>query len=98
MPLVTNYFTAGPAESIILTKGLNGQKLRFPLHLWYCPVSIENGTQVNRCVRRIVFSTTGKRWCGPVVVLKFSGSRRMGYVDAGLKDLLNLSAYFNGEE
>ena len=37
---------------------------------------------------------TPKAWCGPVIVLKFSGTRLEGYSDAGECELATLSAYF----
>ncbi|EKM50514.1 uncharacterized protein PHACADRAFT_166193 [Phanerochaete carnosa HHB-10118-sp] len=83
-----------PPNTIILTQGLNGEALRFPLHIWYCPVALQRGSPVNRAIFRITSGAAEKAWCGPVVVLKFNGSRRQGYTDAGSNDLPALSAYF----
>ncbi|KAF5338585.1 hypothetical protein D9611_012764 [Ephemerocybe angulata] len=94
IPLIQSYFPDGPCEGIILTQGLNGEPLRFPLHLWYCPESLRKGASVNRAIHHITSNAARKTWCGPVIVLKFSGSRRQNYTDAGSNDLPALSAYF----
>ena len=93
-PLVQEYFPESVPNTIILTQGLNGEPLRFPLHIWYCPTALQRGAPVNRAIYRITSGTAPKPWCGPVVVLKFNGSRRQGYSDAGTNDLPALSAYF----
>ncbi|PSS36942.1 hypothetical protein PHLCEN_2v1218 [Hermanssonia centrifuga] len=93
-PLVQNYFAESVPNTIILTQGLNGEALRYPLHIWYCPIALQRGSPVNRGINRITSSAAGKPWCGPVIVLKFNGSRRHGYTDAGSNDLPALSAYF----
>ncbi|CCM02568.1 uncharacterized protein FIBRA_04671 [Fibroporia radiculosa] len=95
LPLVQDYFTEslGPS-TIILTQGLNGEPLRFPLHIWYCPKSLLKNSPVNRAIYRITSGAAPKPWCGMVIVLKFNGTRRQGYTDAGVNDLPALSAYF----
>ncbi|OBZ74224.1 hypothetical protein A0H81_05955 [Grifola frondosa] len=92
-PLLRDYFEGTPA-TIILTQGLNGDPLRFPLHIWYCPNSLQRATPINRAIHRLTRGVATKAWCGPVVVLKFNGSRRHGYSDAGSNDLPALAAYF----
>ncbi|TFK63261.1 hypothetical protein BDN72DRAFT_330908 [Pluteus cervinus] len=94
IPLVQSHFSDGQAEGIVLTQGLNGEPLRFPLHLWYSPTSLQKATQVNRAIYHITSGAAPKPWCGTVIVLKFNGSRRQGYSDAGSNDLPALSAYF----
>ncbi|KAJ3506910.1 hypothetical protein NMY22_g17097 [Coprinellus aureogranulatus] len=94
IPLLKGYFPAGPPKSHVLKEGLNGESLRFPLHLWYCPDSLQKGAPVNRSIHRITSNFARKQWCGPAIVLKFSGSRRQGYMDAGSNDLPALSAFF----
>ncbi|KAI0048742.1 hypothetical protein FA95DRAFT_1007945 [Auriscalpium vulgare] len=93
-PIVQDYFPGGQANSVVLTQGLNGEPLRFPLHLWYSPISLSSGSPINRAIFRITSGAAAKPWCGPVIVLKFNGSRRQGYSDAGSNDLPALSAYF----
>jgi len=93
-PLVQDFFSDSPAQSLVLTQGLNDDTLRFPLHLFYCPVSLARGAPVNRAIHHITSGAARKPWSGPVLVLKFSGTRKQGYVDASTNDLPALSAYF----
>ncbi|KAF5383814.1 hypothetical protein D9615_003730 [Tricholomella constricta] len=94
IPLVQSHFPDGQAEGIVLTQGLNGEPLRFPLHLWYSPSALQKGNPLNRAIYHITSGAAPKAWCGTVIVLKFNGSRRQGYSDAGSNDLPALSAYF----
>ncbi|KAF8199085.1 hypothetical protein BJ912DRAFT_950851 [Pholiota molesta] len=94
IPVLDAYFEGTQVSSLVLTEGLNGEPLRFPLHLWYAPQQLQKGTPVNRSIFHITSGAAEKAWCGPVVVLKFNGSRRQGYSDAGSNDLPALSAYF----
>lgn len=93
-PLVHGYFPGGQADSVVLTQGLNGEPLRFPLHLWYSPGALAANAPINQAIIRITSGSASKPWCGPVIVLKYNGSRRQGYADAGPNDLPALSAYF----
>ena len=94
MPLLDHYMPEGRPEGIVLTQGLSGEPLRFPLHLWYSPTALSRCKPVNRAIYHITSGAARKAWCGTVVVLKFNGSRRLGYSDAGSNDLPALSAYF----
>ncbi|KAK0189218.1 uncharacterized protein ARMOST_06726 [Armillaria ostoyae] len=94
VPMVHNHFPDGLSEGIVLTQGLNGEPLRFPLHLWYSPTALQKSSPVNRAIYHITSGAAPKAWCGAVIVLKFNGSRRQGYADAGSNDLPALSAYF----
>jgi hypothetical protein len=93
-PLIQGHFPGGQANNFILTQGLNGEPLRFPLQLWYSPGALAANGPINQAIFRITSGAAAKPWCGPVVVLKYSGSRRQGYSDAGSNDLPALSAYF----
>ena len=94
IPLLDNYFPAEEPDTIVLTQGLNGETLRYPMHIWYSPHSLQKGAPVNRAIFHITSGAAPKAWCGPVVAFKFNGSRRHGYTDAGSNDLPALSAYF----
>lgn len=94
IPILQMFFPDGLTEGIVLTQGLNGENLRFPLHLWYSPTALQRSSPVNRSIYNITCGSASKAWCGPVVVLKFNGSRRQGYTDASPNDLPALSAYF----
>ena len=93
-PLVHDHFPGGQTGSVVLTQGLNGEPLRFPLHLWYSPSALAVNAPINQAIFRITSGAAAKPWCGPVIVLKYNGSRRQGYSDAGSNDLPALSAYF----
>jgi len=93
-PLIQGYFPGEQANSMVLTQGLNGEPLRFPLHLWYSPGALAVNAPINQAIIRITSGSSSKPWCGPVIVLKYNGSRRQGYSDAGPNDLPALSAYF----
>jgi hypothetical protein len=94
IPLISAHFPNAVPESIVLGQGLNGEPLRFPLHVWYSSAALSKGSPVNRAIYHITSGAAAKPWCGTVVVLKFNGSRRQGYSDAGINDLPALSAYF----
>ncbi|KAF5384570.1 hypothetical protein D9757_007507 [Collybiopsis confluens] len=94
VPVLQMFFPDGVTEGIVLTQGLNGESLRFPLHLWYSPTALQRNAPVNRSIYNITCGSASKAWCGAVVVLKFNGSRRQGYTDASPNDLPALSAYF----
>ncbi|KAJ7913381.1 hypothetical protein B0H13DRAFT_2232338 [Mycena leptocephala] len=85
IPLLQPYFDA-PPDSIVL--------LRFPLHVFYSPTALTQGTPMSRSIHHITSGAAAKPWCGNVVAFKFSGSRRQGYTEAGSNDLPALSAYF----
>ena len=93
-PLIQEYFPGVQVDSVVLTQGLNGEPLRFPLHLWYSPNALAANTPINQAIFRITSGAASKPWCGPVIVLKYNGSRRQGYSDAGSNDLPALSPYF----
>ncbi|KAJ7780220.1 hypothetical protein DFH07DRAFT_467109 [Mycena maculata] len=92
-PLLQPYFDA-PPESVVLTQGLNGEPLRFPLHIFYSPIALAKGSPINRSIYHITSGAAPKPWYGNVVALKFNGARRQGYTEAGANDLPALSAYF----
>ena len=93
-PLVNDYFHESSPQALVLTQGLNGEPLRFPLHIFYCPIALQRGNPINRAIYRITSGAAARQWPGPVVVLKFNGSRRQSYSDASTNDLPALSAYF----
>lgn len=94
-PIVQSYFTENQPYAVILTQGLNGEPLRYPLHIFYCPLSLSRGSPINNAIKRITGGGQAKKaWCGPVLVMRFNGSRRQGYSDASSSDFTALSAYF----
>lgn len=96
VPFFDNAFFKCHFSSLTLTQGLNQEPLRFPLQVWYDNAALSRKDPVNRAVSRITSGQAIRPWCGPVVVLKFSGSRQQAYSPATLNDLPALSAYFLG--
>jgi len=92
-PILDPYFDDQPIP-IVLMQGLNGEPLRFPLQVWYSPTMLTRGHPINRAIIHVTSGAAEKPWAGPVVVLKYNGSRRQGYMDASANDLPALSAYF----
>lgn len=52
--------------SVVLTHGLNGEPLRFPLHLFYVPESLAKGTPVNRSIYKLTNGLAPRKWSGNV--------------------------------
>ncbi|KAJ7899576.1 hypothetical protein B0H14DRAFT_2331681 [Mycena olivaceomarginata] len=93
LPLLQQYFEAQP-YNIVLPLGLNGEPLRFPLHIFYSATAFARGSPINRSIYHITSGAAPKPWYGNAIALKFNGARRQGYTDAGSNDLPALSAYF----
>ena len=91
-PFFTNF--GSTPEAIVLLEGLNKVPMRYPLQIWYSPEAQQQKTSINRCVNKITGGAAIEPWWGLVLVLKFSGTRKSGYIDAGSRDLSALSAYF----
>jgi hypothetical protein len=94
IPLLQFYFGDEQPENTVLTKGLSGQDLRFPLQLWYSPSAMQNMSPINKAVQKMTHGLGSRVWCGSVVVLKFKGSRRTAYSNAGTRELPTLKAFF----
>jgi len=80
--------------SMIITHGIGGAPLRFPLHLFYGTNSFGDGSPVNQTIARMTGGKAIYPWAGNIVALKFSGSRRQGYTDATYNDVAPLIASF----
>ncbi|KAJ7674477.1 hypothetical protein B0H14DRAFT_3102110 [Mycena olivaceomarginata] len=93
LPLLQQYFEAQP-YNIVLLLGLNGEPLRFPLHIFYSATAFARGSPINRSIYHITLGAAPKPWYGNTIALKFNGALRQGYTDAGSNDLPALSAYF----
>ncbi|KAJ6560048.1 hypothetical protein B0H19DRAFT_944969 [Mycena capillaripes] len=93
VPLLQPYFDEPPA-SVVLTQGSSGELLPSPLHVFYLSTAFTNRSPINRSIYHFTSGAASKPWSGNVVALKFSGRLCRGYTEAGLSDLLALSAYF----
>ncbi|KJA19683.1 hypothetical protein HYPSUDRAFT_69093 [Hypholoma sublateritium FD-334 SS-4] len=94
IPILDSFFEGKRIQSAVITTGLNGEPLRFPLQLWYAPQLLQQGFPENPAICNITFGATNKAWSSPFIVLKFNGSRQQGYSDAGSNDFPTLSGYF----
>ena len=79
----------------IVTRGLTNNMLRQPLQIFWCPYAAQCGTPINEGIRQLVQQPNAKTWAGPVVVLKFKGTRREGYVDISETDLPTIAHCFS---
>ncbi|KAJ7788759.1 hypothetical protein B0H14DRAFT_3575827 [Mycena olivaceomarginata] len=93
LPLLQQYFEVQP-HNIVLSLGLNGEPLCFPLHIFYSATAFTRGSPINRSIYYITSGAAPKPWYGNTIALKFNGARRQGFTDAGSSDLPALSAYF----
>ncbi|KIY52969.1 hypothetical protein FISHEDRAFT_34435 [Fistulina hepatica ATCC 64428] len=94
VPVINPWFPRDTPQSIVLTKGVSGDTLRYPLELWFLPTALRDKKPTNRAVAHITAGAAAKPWYGSVLVLKFNGTRRSAYADAGPNDIPALSAYF----
>jgi hypothetical protein len=85
---------ASEPASMVITNGVGGAPLRFPLHLFYRADFMMDGSRTNRAIYRLTGGRSVYEWRGNVLALKFYGSRRQGYSDITLSDLGSLVAHF----
>ena len=67
-PDVKPWLLDGNASSVVLTQGLNGEPLRFPLHLFYIPDALAKGTPINRSIFKLTNGLAPRKWSGTVRV------------------------------
>ena len=94
IPVLDSLFDGHQVKFAIITTGLNGEHLRFPFQFWYAPRLLHEGSPENLGISHITFGASKKAWSSPIIVLKFSGTRKGGYLDAGSNDFPALSGYF----
>ncbi|KZW03480.1 hypothetical protein EXIGLDRAFT_600460 [Exidia glandulosa HHB12029] len=87
-PFLSTSGSRQPA-AVVLTKNL-GCERRYPLQVWYCP---DSGT-FNRAIWKVTSGQARRVVKGDVLVMKFAGKRRQGYIDATNLDLASLTQYF----
>src|ERR1700728_1789716 len=96
MPIFDSYMPGEQPNHLVLEWGLNGEPLRRPLQIWYSSKALTRCKPINRVVSYITSNMAHKLWYGTVIALRFTGSRKEKYSDAGAFDLPALSAYFMG--
>lgn len=95
-PRVREHMKAGPHDaigSLTIETGISeGAPLRYPLQVFY-----SRGGPTSQLVNQAVLSLSkgqATQAGGSIVVLKYSGTRRQGYIDATFNDLPTLVSYF----
>lgn len=80
-PLVYKYI-GGEREpaSALVTRGVGGAALRFPLQVHYRADFLVDGSPPNRSIQRLTGGHSTHQWNGNVIALKFFGNRRQGCV------------------
>jgi hypothetical protein len=91
-PIVEEHLPGVQISNLVLTQGPYGDPLRCPLELWFGASAAD--APFNEAIYCFACKMASKSWYGPVLVLKFNGRDRGGYVDAGEDDLPALHAYF----
>lgn len=96
-PLIHRWIDSRAAANVVITKGLTGDDLRYPLDVWYDRTAYQAGGSRNGAVDVLCQSTVHqdwKEWSGNAVVLKFAGCRKQAYRDVNELDLYILAMYF----
>ncbi|CAE6381670.1 unnamed protein product, partial [Rhizoctonia solani] len=74
-------------SSMIITKGVGGETLRFPLHIFFRTHFLTDGSRTNTSVYGLTHGQANYQWKGPVVALKFTGTRQSAYTSISMSDL-----------
>ncbi|CAE6506329.1 hypothetical protein RSOLAG22IIIB_02690 [Rhizoctonia solani] len=93
-PVVTNIINDDHPYQVVLEQGIAGDNLRFPIQLWSRGAFLSDGSALNQSIYRLTKGQATYPWKGPFIALKFSGTRRQGYVDMSLNDLPALVSHF----
>ncbi|THU90466.1 hypothetical protein K435DRAFT_676048 [Dendrothele bispora CBS 962.96] len=97
IPILQHYFGGEHPDNLTLAKGLNDIEIRYPLQLWYSPAAFQTMHPMNRAIQHATNVPNAKPWYGPVIVLKFRGTRKTGYTNTGTRDFTALLSYFLSE-
>ncbi|KAG9008376.1 hypothetical protein FRB90_008933 [Tulasnella sp. 427] len=73
-------------SSMIMTTAAD-KRLRYPLQLFYGKESFSDDSPVNRSISKITSGKSFYKWAGNVLVLKFTGVRRHGYIAPSPEDI-----------
>lgn len=93
-PVVTGPLNDDHPSQVVLEQGIAGDNLRFPIQLWSRGAFLNDGSPINQSIYRLTKGQARYPWKGPFIALKFSGTRRQGYVDMSLNDLPALVSHF----
>ena len=93
-PMVNAVIQDEHPTQIVLEQGIAGDNLRFPIQLWSRGTFVNDNSPLNQSIYRLTKAQARYPWKGPFIALKFSGTRRQGYVDMSLNDLPALVSHF----
>ena len=85
------------ADELIISVGLLGARLRYPLSVWFPVDAPLQYSPINESLASLVENKTSevrRPWYGTAVVLKYSGTRRSRYVNMTEYDLGGLASYY----
>ncbi|GAB1518388.1 DNA-directed RNA polymerase III complex subunit Rpc25 [Rhizoctonia solani] len=76
--------------SMIISTGVGGEPLRFPLQVFFRSNFLADGSRRNHTVESLTYGKARHDWKGPIVALKYSGTRLSGYANITMADLPSL--------
>ncbi|KAF8605846.1 hypothetical protein BDV93DRAFT_521207 [Ceratobasidium sp. AG-I] len=101
-PVLSQLLGADPSEiaSLPVSSGVGGEPLRFPLQVFFRSNFLTDGSRSNYSIDSLTHGKSRHDWRGPVVALKYSGSRLSSYTNITMSDLPPLVyflTYLNGQ-
>ena len=93
VPRLTPFFHVGDAEEIVIESGLQERRLRYPLSIWYSKMAFRTQSPVNLAIGQLRGGQSSSAWYGTVVVLRYSGHKRLMFSDICDSDMATLSVY-----
>lgn len=76
--------------AVVVTHGIGGALLRYPLHVFYRADFLVDGSPPNQSISRLTGGRSTNIWKGDVVALKFQGTRRQWYATMSSSTLYHL--------
>lgn len=86
--------------SMPVSTGVGGEPLRFPLQVFFRANFLTDGSRTNQSINALTYGKSRHEWRGPVIALKYSGSRLSSYTNITMSDLPPLVyylTYLNGQ-
>ncbi|KAG9128140.1 hypothetical protein FRC07_004482 [Ceratobasidium sp. 392] len=86
--------------SLPVSTGVGGEALRFPLQVFFRANFLTDGSRTNHSIDSLTYGKSRHEWRGPVIALKYSGSRLSSYTNITMSDLPPLVyylTYLNGK-
>lgn len=101
-PVLSQLLGADASEiaSLPVSSGVGGEPLRFPLQVFFRSNFLSDGSRPNYSIDSLTHGKSRHDWRGPIVALKYSGSRLSSYTNITMSDLPPLVyflTYLNGQ-